>query len=68
MDVSLADSGFVIKRYDGLEAFEGTSEDDENQPDGYLSGNGSASLQCHGAQWEWIQKEARVILMNSRGI
>lgn len=44
MDVSLADSGFVIKRYDGLEAFEGTSEDDENQPDRYLSGNGSASL------------------------
>lgn len=32
MDVSLADSGFVIKRYDGLGAFEGTSEDDENQP------------------------------------
>lgn len=44
MDVSLADSGFVIKRYDGLEAFEGTSEDDKNQPDRYLSGNGSASL------------------------
>ena len=46
MDVSLADSGFVIKRYDGLGAFEGTSEDDSdrNQPDRYLSGNGSASL------------------------
>ena len=44
MDVSLADSGFVIKRYDGLGAFEGTSEDDENKPDRYLSGNGSASL------------------------
>ena len=23
-------------------------------------------LQCHGAQWEWIQKKQRVILMNSR--
>ena len=44
MDVSLADSGFSIKRYDGLGAFEGTSEDDRNQPDRYLSGNGSASL------------------------
>lgn len=44
MDVSLADSGFSIRRYDGLGAFEGTSEDDENQPDRYLSGNGSASL------------------------
>lgn len=44
MDVSLTDSGFAIKRYDGLEAFEGTSEDDENQPDRYLSGNGRASL------------------------
>lgn len=44
MDVSLADSGFSIKRYDGLGAFEGTSEDDRDQPDRYLSGNGSASL------------------------
>lgn len=44
MDVSLADSGFSIRRYDGLGAFEGTSEDDRDQPDRYLSGNGSASL------------------------
>lgn len=44
MDVSLADSGFSLKRYDGKGAFEGVSEDDENQPDRYLAGEGKASL------------------------
>ena len=44
MDVSLADSGYSIKRYDGKEAFEGVSENDTNQPDRYLYGDGKASL------------------------
>lgn len=37
----LEGSGFILKRYDGKEAFEGVSEDDAVQPDRYLYGSGS---------------------------
>ncbi len=67
MDVSLADSGFVIKRYDGLEAFEGTSEDDE-KPAGVVTSRKRQRIPCNVMErnGSGYRKEARVILMNSR--
>lgn len=43
-EISLEGSGFTLKRYDGKEAFEDVSDNDETKPNRYISSNKEASL------------------------